>query len=599
MLMDDPRDWQARINSLQTAISETLQMMIEVVEAHADDVLAVFGANMSDEMETPFQAIQEALGEITPRQFLKMAAKKRPSSIPEALRSFEKRDFYQLVLETQQINTCIHLLEALHDFADEGFSFFLDGYYSKKNLPVAADCPPRSVMRTIVSQVSEDLGLIQDAVNQRRRLDGRSTQQARAIAMSDQLSKMALGLAIDAEYLPSETTVVTYLAKSIRSRLVPYFDALLISVAYASIQSGVHPSRDFLAIPHEIGHHLFWNGRHPHTQNMLRDELLHRAAAVGIHLGDWRLNWLEEMFADTYALLLAGPVVILDFQDMLDDDMSSHFREDTDKHPIPEIRPFIQTDILRRVKDEDGQIIYAHECDKLDDNWRSWINKHPMRQKYPVRGVLEEMTGQAIVTAVAPVISVIIDTLEAIMPTEREYDGMAGSDDVAKLYSEFQSYIMPDDDDELVNMFLDGNGTEEQLAKILDSYTEISFLKHIHEVTKQAPEKINSAEWLHLLRSYGWSSEGPLGSGGRTSGGSDFTMTAARVNRGNDVQVTVTVTNSVSGTVDLKDTQSNQTGSVYCDMVGTYTFQNVGANAGRVVATNSTAAYFVNYAAKS
>ncbi len=598
MLMDDPRDWQARIKSLQTAVSETLDMMTEVVESHADAVLAVFGAEMTDEMETPFQAVRAALGDMTPRQFLKLAAKKRPSTIPQSLRSFKKRDFYQLVLETQQINTCIHLLEALHDFADEGFTFFLDGYYNKKNLPVAANYPPRSVMRTIVSQVSEDLGLIQDAVNQRRRLDGRSTQQARAIAMADQLSKMALELALDAEYLPSETTVVTYLAKSIRSRLVPYFDALLISVAYASIQSGVHPSRDFLAIPHEIGHHLYWNGRHPHTQNLLRDELLHKAADIDIHPGDWRLNWLEEMFADTYALLLAGPVVILDFQDMLDDDMSSHFREDTDKHPIPEVRPFIQTDILRRVKDENGHIIYAHECDKLDHNWQTWIDKHPMRQHYPVRGVPEKMTGRAIVTAVAPVITVIIETLADIVPTEREYDGMEGSDDVAKLYAEFQSYIMPDDDDELVNMFLDGNGTEEELVKILDSYKEISFLKHVREVTKQAPEKISSAEWLQLLRSYGWSSEGPLGSGGRTSNGSDFTMTATRVNRGNDVQVTVTVTNNISTTVDIKDTQSNQTGSVYCDMVGTYTFRNVGASAGTVLATNSSTAYFVSYPAK-
>lgn len=599
MLMDDPRDWQARIKALQTAISETLEIMVEVVEAHADDVLAVFGAEMDDDMETPFQAIQASLGQMTPRQFLKQAAKDRSSDIPKAFRSFKKRDFYQLVLETQQINTCLHLLNALDDFADEGFSFFMDGYYSKKNLPVVADAPPRAVMRTIVGQVSEDLGVIQAAVNQRRRLNGRATQQSRAIAMADQLSAMALGLAVDAGYLPDETRVVTYLAKSVRSRLVPYYHGLLISVAYASIQSGIHPSRDYLAIPHEVGHHLYWNGRHPHTQNFLRDELLQRAAAAGIAAGDWRLNWLEEMFADAYALLLAGPVIVLDFQDMLDDDMSSHFREDTDKHPIPEIRPFIQTEILRRVKDEAGQIIYAHECDKLDDNWRSWINSFPLQQSYPVRGVANSMTGREIVTAVAPVITVILDTLAAIMPDEREYDGMEGSDDVFKLYTEFQSYIMPDDDDELVNLFLEGSGTEEQLAKILDSYTEISFLKHIHEVTKQAPEKINSAEWLHLLRSFGWSSEGPLGSGGHTTGGSIFNLETQRVNGNKDVQATITITNGVGSQFDLKDSQSQQTHSLYCDTVCSYTFQNVGPRAGFILVTNSSPSFMVSYPAGS
>jgi hypothetical protein len=519
MLMDDPRDWEARIKSLKTAVTETLKMMNEVVEAHAADVLAVFGAEMSEEMETPFQAIQAVLGDVTPRHFLTLPAKERPSSIPKSLHSFKKRDFYQLVLETMQISTCIQMLEALNKFSKEGFSFFLDGYYSKKDLPVAADSPPRSVMRTLVNQVSVDLGVIQDAVNQRRRLGGRSTQQSRAVAMADQLSSLALQLAITAGYLPPQTTVVTYLSKSVRSRLVPYYDALLISVAYASIQNGLHPSRDFLAIPHEIGHHLFWNGRHPDTENMLRGELLSRATQAGIQADDWRLNWLEEMFADTYALLLAGPVIVLDFQDMLDDDMSSHFREDTDKHPIPEVRPFIQTEILRRLKDEDGHIIYAHECDKLDHNWSSWIDKHPMRQKYPVRGLAEKMTGRAIVTAVAPLITVILETLAAIVPTTRTSDIMTGSDDVSKLYTEFQSEIMPDNDNELVNLFLDGNGTEEQLVQILDNYTEVSFLTHIREVAKQPPEKINSAEWLELLRCHGWSNEGPISDGGGTTTG--------------------------------------------------------------------------------
>lgn len=519
MLMDDPRDWQARIKSLQTAVSETIKMMSQVVDAHGNDILAVFGVEIEDEMDSPFSAIRDVLGDVTPRKFLRLAAKNRPSAIPKPLRSFKVRDFYQLVQEAMQIYNCLSLLESLKRFADEGFSFFLDGYYSKNNLPVTADSPPRSVMRTLVNQVSEDLGLIQDAVNQRRRLDGRATLQSCTVAMADQLSRMALGLAVDAGYLPSETIVITYLAKSIRARLVPYSDALLISVAYASMHSldSDHPSRDFLAIPHEIGHHLFWNGRHPETQNMLRDELLHNAANAGMKADDWRLNWLEEMFADTYALLLAGPVIILDFQDMLDDDMSSHFREDTDKHPIPEVRPFIQTEILRRLKDEDGHIIYAHECDQLDHNWSSWIDKHPMRQKYPVRGVAEKITGRAIVTAVDPLITVILDTVAAIVPTEREYDGMAGSDDVFKLYTEFQSYIMPDDDNELVNLFLDGDGTEEQLVHILSNYTEISFLTHTEEVARQDPKTITSAEWLQFLRCHGWSNEGPVGHGGGTT----------------------------------------------------------------------------------
>ena len=597
MLMDDPKDWRARINSLETAVTETMDMMQVVLEDHGDDVLAVFDAEMTDDMDTPFEAIQAALGQTSPRQFLKLAANKRPSNIPEPLRTIKVRDFYQLVQETVQINNCLKVLEALDNFSGEGFDFFLNGYYKKKNLPVAQGCPPRSIMRTIVSQVSFDLSVIQHAVNQRRRLNGLATEQGKAVAMADQLASMALGMAVDEGYLPEDTTVITYLAKSVRARLIPYYDALLISVAYASIQNGIHPTRDYLALPHEIGHHLYWNGRHPNTGQELRELLLNNAAKAGIGAGDWRLNWLEEIFCDLYAIMLAGPVVILDFQDMLDDNMSGHFRKDTDKHPIPEIRPFIQTNILRRAKDEDGNVIYAHECDKLDENWRNWIQAHPLKASYLLRGTTAAKTGKEIVDELEALITVILDTVPGFMPDERDYDGMEGTNDLSKLYKEFQSYIMPDDDNELVNMFLDASGTEEQLAQILDSYSEISFAQHIQEVTKQDPNKIDSAEWLRILRSFGWSNEGPLGNGGLTSNGSSFTLAATRVNRNKDVKVTVTVTNNIATTVDLKDTQSNQTKNLSCHQYAStdYTFRNVGQNAGRIVVTNATTAVFINY----
>ncbi|WP_420632074.1 hypothetical protein [Candidatus Leptofilum sp.] len=594
--MDDPKDWQKRIDSLQTAVAETQSIVEEVWLDHGDDVLTVFDANkMSTAMMSPFQAIKVALGNETPRQFLKKSASARPSEIPHELRDFTIRDFYQLVQETMQINNCVKLLEALKNFSKQGFTFFMDGYYHKKNLPVAPGCPPRSVMRTIVNQVSFDLSVIQDAVNQRRRLLGRSTQQSRAVAMADQLANMALGMAVDEGFLPEDTAVVTYLAKNIRARLIPYFDALLISIAYASIQNGIHPSRDYLAIPHEIGHHLYWNGRHPRKDIELREELLQNAANAGIQAGDWRLNWLEEIFCDTYALLLAGPVIVLDFQDMLDDDMSSHFREDTDKHPIPEIRPFIQTNILRRAKDEDGNVFYAHECDKLDENWRKWLAKHPLQSSYNIRGQAQPMTGQAIVTAIEPLITAILDTVPGFVPDEREYDGMESSNDVSKLYQEFHSYIMPDDDNELVNLFLDGTGTQKQLDTILDSYSEVPFLTHIREVAKKKPTEIDTAEWLLLLRSFGWSDEGPLGSGGITSNGATFNLSAARVN--NNVTVTVTVTNNINATVNLKCVRTNQTKSVTTSTTGSCTFNNVGSSGGQVIATNSTQNTFVTYPA--
>ncbi|MCA9954776.1 MAG: hypothetical protein H6657_02090 [Ardenticatenaceae bacterium] len=518
MLMDDPRDWQARMDSLQTAVSETNKLMSAVIQAHLHDVSRVFGAqDQPNAQDDPLIVAQNFLGATTPKKFLESSAAKRPTAVPKALRKFKRRDFYHLVKETIQLQYCLDLLDALEKFSHEGFKFFKEGYYTKKDLSISRNVPPRMIMRTLIDQASIDLSVIQHAINQRRRRDdGLATLQGTTLTMADELSKMAIGRAVDAGYLPKNTRVITYLARAIRSRLVPYSPTLLISIPYSALHSGTHPSRNFLAIPHEVGHHLFWNGTQPESKRPMREHLLKKASEAGISAGDWRLNWLEELFADSYALVLNGPVIVLDFQDMLDDDMSAHFREDTDKHPIPAIRPFIQTKILRQLTDQNGKALYTHECDQLDKNWKTWIKEHPLKASFALIDHPQPVLGQAILDELTPLITVILDTMVDILPTKKEFTGMNITDDVSQLYTEFQGYKMPDDDLELVNRFLEGNATDEEVTAILTSNPKISFKKHIAAETRQKPEKIKTAEWMQLLRSYGWSNEGPIGDDGGT-----------------------------------------------------------------------------------
>ena len=521
MLMDNPQDWQDRMDSLKIAAAETAELMLPVLESHAINIASVFGVqDVPDADDNPFKVAQTKLVNQTPGAFLELAAENRPDAVPEALREFDKRDFYQLVKETLQLIYAVDLLLALAKFADEGFTFFKEGYYTKKNLPVSPDVPPRTIMRTLVNQVSFDVSVIQHAINQRRRQeDGQAMLQGCTLAMSDTLANWVMSVAVEAGYIPENTRVITYLAKSIRARLVPYSHALLISIPYSALHAGNQLSRINLAIPHEIGHHLYWNGVHTESNSSMRDHLLKKADEAGIKTGDWRLNWLEEIFADAHALALFGPAVVLDFQDMLDDDMSDHFREDTDKHPIPEIRPFIQTNILRRFTDETGLVLYDSECKKLDDNWSGWIKTHPLKASYPLIGQSQPMLGQAILDDLAPLITVVLDTLSDILPDEKYYTGMDGSNDLSALFTEFQSSELPDDDLELVNLFLAGDSTDEQTEAFLERDSEISFWEHVATVTSKKKEEIKTAEWMQLLRSHGWSSEGPMGDGGATTTG--------------------------------------------------------------------------------
>ena len=82
---------------------------------------------------------------------------------------------------------------------------------------------------------------------------------------------------------------------------------------------------------------------------------------------------------------------------------------------------------------------------------------------------------------------------------------------------------MPDDDNELVNLFLDGNGTEHELIQILSNFTEVSFLAHTEAIARKDPKTITSGEWLQFLRCHGWSNEGPFSDGGGTTTGTGTT----------------------------------------------------------------------------
>ncbi|MBK7897231.1 MAG: hypothetical protein IPJ90_20565 [Anaerolineaceae bacterium] len=66
---------------------------------------------------------------------------------------------------------------------------------------------------------------------------------------------------------------------------------------------------------------------------------------------------------------------------------------------------------------------------------------------------------------------------------------------------------------------MDGVATDEDEDAILESSPDISFWEHVTSVTHKKREEIKTAEWMQLLRSHGWSSEGPLSDGGATTTG--------------------------------------------------------------------------------
>jgi hypothetical protein len=135
--------------------------------------------------------------------------------------------------------------------------------------------------------------------------------------------------------------------------VVPYAPIALIGIPFAATRV----KRDLLAIPHEVGHYVFWNT--PAGRAFAR----HLPAWVDDHpVG----GWLEETFADVFSGLVAGPIGALSLQELLVWHSQEAFTasDADDEHPTPILRPYIGAQALRRR--DAGQRPVA---DKLDQRW--------------------------------------------------------------------------------------------------------------------------------------------------------------------------------------------------------------------------------------
>ncbi len=513
--MDDAETWQRRKNSLTLAIHETANLAEKLNEARGEAIERLLGIP------------GEQIGEL-----MLVDWDDWPENLKEAL---PKKDMYQLIYEGFQVERSQALLEALAKFFDEAFTFFLDGFYlhEETTLVESRDFPKRFVVRSLLDQVSFDLDILQQTIHQRQRnIDDHCTQQGRTLFMADRLAALALEPAIRAGYVPRSTFAVTYLNRRIEARLVPYSNTLLIGVAFSTMQLEGMPTRDYLALPHEVGHHIFWNGMLPGTTRPISEAVADRARKAKIYRRNWRMKWVEEIFADTYALLVAGPVSVLDFQDMLDDDVPTHFTRDTNKHPIPELRPLILSRILRQITDDQDQVLYQRAPDKLDQNWRQHLDKDPAEASYLLRRRYKKV-GKQIIDDLDHLIEIILDILKDVRPGMAENLPwsleLEDEQTLGDLYEQFRTLAYRDEETAYFNLLekmLDeslkepalealenGGGQDGVPNKVLRELP--AFYRRLYSLAQTKDEhEVSTRDWVQLVIFQGWSKEGPAGSTG-------------------------------------------------------------------------------------
>jgi hypothetical protein len=265
--------------------------------------------------------------------------------------------------------TLRQLVQCFREFSRAQFGWFCRGF-SNGTLNHFPALPPENALTITLEQISYDLEALQWAVEQRRHatLDP-DPNLAWALETADKLGDAALEPA-RALFDLEGVTVVTCFQKFTEIRMIPYARVALIGLPITCIpcdKEGQRQlvARDFLAVPHEVAHYVYWHGKV--GQEPLRRYIANRIAPQ-MEAGS---EWLEEIFADLYGCLVAGPPIAQSFQDLQMRVSQERFLSDSGKHPTPLLRPELYQRVLARAFGKAGRRwapVLAGRWDRLRDS---------------------------------------------------------------------------------------------------------------------------------------------------------------------------------------------------------------------------------------
>lgn len=232
---------------------------------------------------------------------------------------------------------------SLKAFGGDQFEFFITGFETNRLL-LSPEYPPDNINRATLEQVGYDITAIQQAVDQRQ--DGFPTMKS-SLGIADGLTQNALNLGIDSKLI-KPAVAIAYFIKAPNIRVIPYAPVAIVGVPYTSFTT----VQDYLATPHEVGHYVYHGGA---------------GVASAVHnllpvMPTWGAGWVEEIFADVYGCLVAGPVIGLDFEDLLSDNDLARFVTSDGEHPVDAVRPYIYTKVLKEMG-------FVNAAEALNKRW--------------------------------------------------------------------------------------------------------------------------------------------------------------------------------------------------------------------------------------
>lgn len=275
--------------------------------------------------------------------------------------------------------------------------------------------PPLPVIRSCYRHLSNDFEIMQRAILQRQPiLDEKGNWVAGVLAKELVLTdKLAMKALTPFRHLLPNPNILTHFSQETHIRHLPFSDQfILVALSHARISATYNeqmrpqadtpektplPTFELLAIPHEIGHYLYDHGKltvtdpspdpipdagdtpSPVTRTVTFGELSQQFQA-----NDY-FHWCEELFADLYGCVVAGPLTVLGIQAHLAADNEDGLWIDDGEHPTSVVRPFIMSEMLRLLAEKEAEKLssatlaeenaptpryqFPKAADSLDANW--------------------------------------------------------------------------------------------------------------------------------------------------------------------------------------------------------------------------------------
>lgn len=413
---------------------------------------------------------------------------KRWHSLCEHLEALES---YIQELQNPRKHTLKTLVKGLKDFSRSHFYFFYNGF-QEGALSISDRFPPEYVLRQVIYRVSDDVRVIQQLVDHCYAYSGNAKVQT-VLEQADRLAYAALRPAIAEGIIHEKTTALTYFQKIGSIRVIPYASVAIIGIPLTSIAA----RRDFLSIPHEVGHYIYQNGIAP-SRTGLRTNLTGRLFREVIndrlkYEKRWLKNWMEEIFADVYGALIAGEAIAKSFQDLEIETSIEEFLNDDGDHPTPLVRPEIYAQVLAKRGSPEV-------ADRLRKEWLRMSDARP--GPLPSYLVMKSGSGKADIEEVHAVqhkLHGCIDDMLDYLPGKRADNG--GTAIWSAMYDNDQAAELPAAPSE---------------APITRSHVNWAGERGIQLDTTGSMMRV--AEWLDVLNAEGWTTQGPHSRPGPGSG---------------------------------------------------------------------------------